>query len=255
METTLTRESVPIHLRGLLPVTCLFKFTSTDVPTSDSKSKPSPTANTRSPSATSITFALSLVSLPSRTSRRRWKSASGSQSSSFSRPPPRVLIDALPTGLCISSLLPIASPLVKPTLINALIPQSTVATAPLQSVLPTCLKAQPQPLLASPRPLLLPYLESGRGVAPKGARQRRRISMLHPRTVRLSCTDWPLMVVAFFHRLSEAHSASMYHVYMYSLALLPHSAVLGVTRFFFPSASDGLVYNNNTTVLFMLDRP
>ena len=82
MEATLTRESVYTHPP---PVTYSFNLTFLDVPTSDSKSKRSPTVNTRSPNATSSNFAPSSVSLPFQTSRRHWKNVSESQSSPSSR--------------------------------------------------------------------------------------------------------------------------------------------------------------------------
>ena len=77
MEATLTRESVYAHLP---PVTYLFNLTFSGARTSDSKSRPSRTANTRLPNATSNSFALNSASLPSQTYRRRWKNVNESAS-------------------------------------------------------------------------------------------------------------------------------------------------------------------------------
>lgn len=79
MEATLARESAHLSPRP----SSGDKFTFSDAPTSDSKFKLSPTANTRSRSATSISFVLNSASLPFRTCRILWKNANESQLSPF----------------------------------------------------------------------------------------------------------------------------------------------------------------------------
>ena len=83
MEATLTREFV----HATSPLTYLFKFTSSDAQTSDSKFKLSPKANTRLPSAMLTNSVQNSVNLRFQTSMRRWKTANESQSSPFSESP------------------------------------------------------------------------------------------------------------------------------------------------------------------------